>query len=223
MAKKKQQLSRRQFFGGATAVGGRAALSGAFTGSAAAATAAKMPFSSQMPQSWGGDPSAPFDEGALIWDLKDDPVHPKLLGHFHTGGSGAPQRLRGRSLRALSYGAAGLIALDISDVSNPQLVGRLDFAPAVRSEHRGAQRAAAAGARHRGGQLRGDRQPRQRTAESRVNRRHLQPVEAQAALRVPAPGAASERSLRVVLRPRRTIRPAQYEFAVPPPVHQSLG
>lgn len=129
MAKKKQQLSRRQFFGGATAVGGRAALSGAFTGSAAAATAAKMPFSSQMPQSWGGDPSAPFDEGALIWDLKDDPVHPKLLGHFHTGGSGAPQRLRGRSLRALSYGAAGLIALDISDVSNPQLVGRLDFAP----------------------------------------------------------------------------------------------
>ena len=277
MAKKKQQLSRRQFFGGATAVGGGAALSGAFTGSAAAASPAKMRFSSerpttfnthaigysdldgrgggfkmaiqevggrwylymghlwhrgwsildvtdpkrpevvnfiegpsntwtiqmdvedglmitaleQMPQSWGGDPSAPFDEGVLIWDLKDDPVHPKLLGHFHTGGSGTHRNgypggryvhlaagmpgfsgniyvimdiddpthpveagrwwvpgqheaggetpepsvsLHGPpfvvgDLVYLSYGAAGLIALDISDVSNPQLVGRLDFAP----------------------------------------------------------------------------------------------
>lgn len=145
----------------------------------------------QMPESWGGEPAAPFDEGVLIWDVKDDPVHPKLLGHFHTGGTGThrngywggryvhlaagvpgysgniyviididdpthpvevgrwwvpgqhvaggetpepavslhgPPFVEG-NLVYLPYGAAGMIILDIRDVTEPQLVGRLDFAP----------------------------------------------------------------------------------------------
>lgn len=145
----------------------------------------------QMPPSWGGDPSAPFDEGVLIWDLKDDPVHPRLLGQFRTGGTGTHrngypggryvhlaagmpgysgniyvildiadpthpveagrwwvpgQHVAGGEtpepavslhgppftvgdLVYIPYGAAGLVVLDISDVTRPQLVGRLDFAP----------------------------------------------------------------------------------------------
>jgi hypothetical protein len=145
----------------------------------------------QMPASWGGDPTAPNDEGVLIWDLKGDPVHPRLLGHFRTGGTGTHRNgypggryvhlaagMPGYSgniyviidiadptnpvevgrwwvpgqhaaggetpepavslhgppfvvgdLAYLSYGAAGMIILNIADVAHPQLVGRLDFAP----------------------------------------------------------------------------------------------
>ncbi|MPZ62165.1 MAG: hypothetical protein GEU93_12895 [Propionibacteriales bacterium] len=145
----------------------------------------------QMPASWGGDPSAPFDEGVLIWDLADDPVHPRLLGHFRTEGSGTHRNgypggryvhlaagmpgfsrniyviididdptnpvevgrwwvpgqheaggetpesgvsLHGPpfvvgDLAYLPYGAAGLVIVDISDVTSPQFVGQLDFSP----------------------------------------------------------------------------------------------
>ena len=36
---------------------------------------------------WGGDPDKPFDEGVLIWDLKD-PLNPQKLGQFKTGSLG---------------------------------------------------------------------------------------------------------------------------------------
>ena len=144
----------------------------------------------QIAPGWGGDPSQPFDEGFLIWDLAD-PVNPELLGQWKTGGSGThrdfyaggpyvhtaagmpgysgniyvivdisdpanpveagrwwvpgqhvaggetpepfvslhgPPYVEGDTAY-LSYGAAGLIILDISDVANPQLVGQLDFSP----------------------------------------------------------------------------------------------
>lgn len=145
----------------------------------------------QMPASWGGDPSAPFEEGVLIWDVRDDPVRPRLLSHFRTGGTGTHrngypggryvhlaagmpgysgniyvildiddpthpveagrwwvpgQHVAGGEtpepsvslhgppfavgdLAYLPYGAAGMIILNISDVTRPGLVGRLDFAP----------------------------------------------------------------------------------------------
>jgi hypothetical protein len=142
----------------------------------------------RMPQNWGGDPTQPFDEGALIWDV-GDPVNPVSLGHFRTGGTGthrngyyggpyvhlaagmpgyngniyviiditdptnphevgrwsAPGQLVGETTppglslhgppyaegnRAyLSYGSAGLVILDISDPTQPTLVGQLDFTP----------------------------------------------------------------------------------------------
>lgn len=145
----------------------------------------------QMPPSWGGDPNAPFDEGVLIWDVEQDPVHPRLLGHFRTGGSGTHrngywggryvhlaagmpgyegniyviididdpanpvevgrwwvpgQHVEGGEtpepdvslhgppfvvgdLVYIPYGAAGMVVLDISDVTAPTLVGQLDYAP----------------------------------------------------------------------------------------------
>jgi len=145
----------------------------------------------QMPESWGGNPNAPFEEGILIWDLADDPVTPQLLGQFRTGGTGTHRNFyaggplmhlaagmpgysgeiyvavdisdpatpveagrwwvpgqheaggetpeEGVSLHGppyvvgtqafLPYGAAGLVILDIADVSRPQLVGQLDFSP----------------------------------------------------------------------------------------------
>jgi len=41
----------------------------------------------QVSRRWGGDPSKPHDEGFLIWDIKD-PVNPKKLGQWKTGGRG---------------------------------------------------------------------------------------------------------------------------------------
>ena len=38
-------------------------------------------------QGWGEDASQPNDEGVLIWSLAD-PVHPKVLGQYKTGGTG---------------------------------------------------------------------------------------------------------------------------------------
>lgn len=140
------------------------------------------------PESWGGDPNAPSEEGVLIWDLSQDPVNPQLLGQYRTGGSGthrnfyaggpyvhlaagmpgyseniyviidisdpASPREVGRwslpeqnpeiaepgvsvhgppyvvgNLVYLPYGAAGLVILDISDISQPRKVGQLDFSP----------------------------------------------------------------------------------------------
>jgi len=152
----------------------------------------------QISPGWGGDPNKPNDEGVLIWNLSD-PVNPKKLGQFRTGGEGTHrngypggrymhlaagmpgyegniylivdisdparpveagrwwipgQHVAGgeKSLRApgapktsapslhgpvevrgnlafLPYGSGGLVTLDISDVSHPKLVSRLDFKP----------------------------------------------------------------------------------------------
>src|SRR5882672_5311218 len=141
-------------------------------------------------QGWGEDKSQPNDEGVLVWSLAD-PVHPKRLGQYKTGGTGThrnfysggrymhlaagmpgysgniyvivdiadpakpveagrwwvpgqhvaggeqPQRevsLHGPphvegTLAYISYGAAGLVILDISDVVRPRLVGQLPFTP----------------------------------------------------------------------------------------------
>src|SRR5262245_2914904 len=77
------------------------------------------------PESWGGDPSAPFDEGVLIWDVKTDPVHPTLLGHFHTGGTGTHRNgyWGGRYVH-LAAGMPGYdgniyVIIDIDDPAHP--------------------------------------------------------------------------------------------------------
>lgn len=139
---------------------------------------------------WGDDPSAPFEEGFLVWELVD-PAAPTVLGRFRTGGNGTHRNFyaggryvhvaaaaagfdghiyqivdiadptdarsvgqwwipgqwrdggesgvpEGTSLHApfvigdrayLAYGAGGLVILDISDLSRPGLVSRLDFSP----------------------------------------------------------------------------------------------
>jgi len=132
----------------------------------------------------------PFEEGIYIWDVKD-PVNPKRLGHFKTGGTGthrnhweggryvhlsaAPRGFQGNiyiivdiadpanpvevgrwwlpeqwaagggvtSKRVhlhgpaypvgdrayLPYGGGGMVILDISDITLPRLVSRLEFSP----------------------------------------------------------------------------------------------
>jgi hypothetical protein len=142
-----------------------------------------------------GGNNKPFDEGVLIWDIRD-PVNPRRLGQFRTGGTGTHRNFYaggrymhlaagmpgyegniyvivdinnpanplevGRwwvtgqhtaggeqpsatyishhgppyvvgNLAYLSYGAAGMVILDISDVTKPRQVGRLPFSPPFHS------------------------------------------------------------------------------------------
>ena len=78
---------------------------------------------------WGGDPDLPFDEGVLIWDL-GDPVQPKKLGQFKTGGTGTHRNFyaggRYVHLAAGMPGYAGniYVIVDISDPARPVEAGR---------------------------------------------------------------------------------------------------
>jgi hypothetical protein len=87
-------------------------------------TALEKPFAN-----FGGDPNAPFSEGVLIWDIAD-PVRPKRLGHYRTGGTGTHRNLYpgGRYVH-LAAGMPGYtgniyVILDISDRANPREAGR---------------------------------------------------------------------------------------------------
>lgn len=78
---------------------------------------------------WGGDPTGPYGEGFLIWDLAD-PENPKQLGHYKTGGSGTHRNYYdgGRYVHAtaLPDGFQGHIyqIVDIADPANPREVSR---------------------------------------------------------------------------------------------------
>jgi hypothetical protein len=78
---------------------------------------------------WGGDPNKPNEEGVFIWDVHD-PVNPKLLSHFKTGGTGTHRNFyaggRYAYLAANMKGYAGniFVALDIADPRNPVEAGR---------------------------------------------------------------------------------------------------
>lgn len=77
---------------------------------------------------WGhDDESAASEEGFLIWDVETDPVHPKLLGQFRTGGGGTHRNFYGGGdyvyataadpeYPAFSY---VLKIVDIKDPANP--------------------------------------------------------------------------------------------------------
>lgn len=146
------------------------------------------------------DPSNPYETGAYIWDVEEDPTEPQLLGHYETGGRGTHRNfynggdyaymcvspegfeptmddksvkpVKNFHLRIvdisdpehpeevavwmwpgqdpdddveaknryfhgpaytqgdkayLSYGRVGMVTLDISDVTDPELLYRLDF------------------------------------------------------------------------------------------------
>jgi hypothetical protein len=83
----------------------------------------------QVFPNFGGDPAAPFEEGVLIWDIAD-PVRPRRLGHYRTGGTGTHRNLYpgGRYVH-LAAGAPGFsgniyVILDISDRTRPREAGR---------------------------------------------------------------------------------------------------
>jgi hypothetical protein len=84
----------------------------------------------RMPASWGGDPTRPFDEGVLIWDIETDPTNPTRLGHFRTGGTGTHRNFYpgGRYVH-LAAGMPGYqgniyVIIDILDPSRPVEAGR---------------------------------------------------------------------------------------------------
>jgi hypothetical protein len=78
---------------------------------------------------WGYEPGFENDEGALIWDVKD-PIDPKLLGHFKTGGFGTHRNFYdGGKYMHLAANMAGFksniyVCVDISDPANPKEVSR---------------------------------------------------------------------------------------------------
>lgn len=75
------------------------------------------------------DPTKPWDEGVLIWSLAD-PVHPKLLGQYRTGGLGTHRNIYyGGRYMYLASGAKGYSGnvfevVDISDPAHPVEVSR---------------------------------------------------------------------------------------------------
>lgn len=78
---------------------------------------------------WGDDPGRPFDEGVLIWDVRD-PEMPKRLGQWRTGGTGTHRNFYdgGRYVH-LAAGLPGYVGnvyqiIDIADPSRPKEVAR---------------------------------------------------------------------------------------------------
>ncbi len=78
---------------------------------------------------WGGDPKKPFDEGVLIWDLKD-PLNPQKLGQFKTKSLGTHRNgYQGGKYMHLSAAMPGYkgniyVIVDISDPAKPKEAGR---------------------------------------------------------------------------------------------------
>lgn len=83
----------------------------------------------QIAPGWGGDPGRPFDEGVLIWDVRD-PEAPARLGQWKTGGTGTHRNYYdgGRYLHLASNpaGYTGNIyqVVDIADPTSPTEVAR---------------------------------------------------------------------------------------------------
>jgi hypothetical protein len=78
---------------------------------------------------FGGDEKKPFDEGVILWDIKD-PSSPRRLGQFKTGGNGTHRNFYagGRYLH-LAAGMPGYqgniyVIVDISDPAKPREAGR---------------------------------------------------------------------------------------------------
>ncbi|MBC8044398.1 MAG: hypothetical protein IAF08_13250 [Rhizobacter sp.] len=78
---------------------------------------------------FGGDDGKPFDEGVIIWNIAD-PINPKQVGQFRTGGSGTHRNFySGGRYMHLAAGMPGYegniyVIVDISNPANPREVGR---------------------------------------------------------------------------------------------------
>jgi hypothetical protein len=100
-------------------------------------TALEKPF-----ENFGGRAGVPFENGFYIWDIAD-PVRPKRLGHFQTGGTGTHRNLYpgGRYVH-VAANAEGFLGnfymiVDIADRAHPREVGRWWF-PGQREGEAGA-------------------------------------------------------------------------------------
>ncbi|ADB31134.1 conserved hypothetical protein [Kribbella flavida DSM 17836] len=83
----------------------------------------------QVFPNFGGDPAEPFTDGVYLWDIAD-PVRPRKLGHFRTGGTGTHRNLYpgGRYVH-LAAGMPGYrgniyVLLDVANPARPREVSR---------------------------------------------------------------------------------------------------
>jgi hypothetical protein len=79
---------------------------------------------------WGFAESAPFDEGALIWDIATDPADPKLLGTWRTGATGTHRNFyAGGRYALMAASRAGCVGhgMSIVDISIPSRPREVSF------------------------------------------------------------------------------------------------
>lgn len=78
---------------------------------------------------FGGNPSLPHDEGVVLWSL-EDPVRPRRLGQFRTGGAGTHRngypggRYVHLAANMAGYSGNIYVVLDIADPAHPVEAGR---------------------------------------------------------------------------------------------------
>jgi hypothetical protein len=81
-------------------------------------------------EGWGVEPGLPFEEGAYIWDVAQDPEDPQLLGHWRTGGTGTHRNFYAGGdlvyMTAQPEGYVGhlLAVVDIGDPADPTEISR---------------------------------------------------------------------------------------------------
>jgi hypothetical protein len=75
---------------------------------------------------WGIEADAPFEEGALFWDISTDPTAPALLGSWKTGATGTHRNFYAGGPYAFmaatrpGYVGHGLAIVDISEPNSPK-------------------------------------------------------------------------------------------------------
>jgi hypothetical protein len=110
-------------------VGGMAGPDNTFTIQVQAADGKLLTALEHCPPGWGGDPQRPAGEGMLVWDLAD-PVRPRQLAHWRTGGTGTHRNYyAGGRYAHLAAGMRGFnrhiyVILDLADPAQPREVGR---------------------------------------------------------------------------------------------------
>jgi hypothetical protein len=110
-------------------VGGMAGPDNTFTIQVQAAEGKLIAALEHCPPGWGGDPQRPAEEGVLIWDLAD-PVRPRRLAHWRTGGTGTHRNYyAGGRYAHLAAAPRGFnrhiyVILDLADPAQPREAGR---------------------------------------------------------------------------------------------------
>ncbi len=83
----------------------------------------------RMSEDWGGDPSRPHDETAILWDATD-PANPTQLSKISLGGTGSHRNFwAGGQYLHMAANPAGYsgniyVCMDVSDATRPREVGR---------------------------------------------------------------------------------------------------
>lgn len=83
----------------------------------------------RIPPQWGGDPARPFEEAALVWDVRE-PAAPRLLSQVRLGGTGSHRNFwaggRFAHLAANASGFSGYlhVVVDLDDPERPREVAR---------------------------------------------------------------------------------------------------